>query len=228
MKHLLFLHGALASKSQFDDIRKTLDASYTTHAFNFSGHGGNLIPIQGLTFPAFAADILKYLDDNKIEKVNLVGFSMGGYAAIYFATKHPDRVEKIFTINTKFKWDPASTAKETGMLDADKMMEKVPSFANNLMVLHGMNMWKNLLKSTSEMMINMAKEYVLTNEDLTAIHQPTMLAIGDRDKTSSLEETLEIYRTMKNPQLLVLPNTAHPFEKIDLDRLAFEIKKFVE
>ena len=228
MKNLLFLHGALASKSQFDEIRKALDASYITHAINFSGHGGNLIPIQGLTFPTFAADILKYLDDNKIEKVNLLGFSMGGYAAIYFATKNPDRVEKIFTINTKFKWDPTSTAKETGMLDADKMMDKVPSYVEKLTILHGMNMWKNLLKSTSQMLINMAKEYVLTNEDLASIHQPTMLAIGDRDKTSSLEETLEIYRTMKNPQLLVLPNTAHPFEKIDTDRLAFEIRKFVE
>ncbi len=77
MKQILFLHGALASSSQFNDIRKTIDNTYLTHALNFSGHGGNLIPSQGLTFNAFAADILKYLDDNKIEKINLFGFSMG-------------------------------------------------------------------------------------------------------------------------------------------------------
>ncbi len=114
------------------------------------------------------------------------------------------------------------------MLDADKIIEKVPNYANNLMMLHGINIWKNLLKSTSDMMMNMAKDYVLTNEDLASIRQPVMLAIGDKDNTSSIEQTLEIYRNMKEAQMLVIPNTAHPFEKINTDRLSLEIKLFFQ
>ena len=33
------------------------------------------------------------------EKVNIVGFSLGGYIASYFAAKYPNRVEKIFVIS---------------------------------------------------------------------------------------------------------------------------------
>src|SRR5687768_11706113 len=111
MNPILFLHGALASKNQFDEIRKSL-GDLETHAVNFPGHGGELVPSTGLTFPAFAEAILRYLDQEKLEKINLFGFSMGGYAALYFASKHPQRVNRIFTVNVKFRWDPASTAKE--------------------------------------------------------------------------------------------------------------------
>ena len=43
MKHRLFLHRALASKSQFDDIRSTLFASNSKYVFNYSGQGENIL-----------------------------------------------------------------------------------------------------------------------------------------------------------------------------------------
>ena len=33
------------------------------------------------------------------EKVSLVGFSLGGYIATYFAMLHPERIEKLFVIS---------------------------------------------------------------------------------------------------------------------------------
>jgi hypothetical protein len=50
--------------------------------------------------------------------------------------------------------------------------------------------------------------------------------VGDRDLTSNVEETIEIYRKLKQAQLMVLPNTAHPFEKIDDEVLAHHVLKF--
>ncbi len=226
MKSILFLHGALGSKIQFTQIMNVLGDQYVSHSLNFSGHGGELIPAGGLTFDSFAGNILSYLDAHKIEKTNLFGFSMGGYAALYFAKLHPERVEKIITFNVKFNWDPISTAKETGFLDPDKMMEKVPGFANNLMLQHGLNIWKNLLKSTSDMMHKLAETIVMSNEELATIKTPVLLGIGDRDTTSSIRETQDIYRLLPNAQMVVLPNTAHPFEKIDPDYLQLLIKKY--
>ncbi|MDP1727654.1 MAG: alpha/beta hydrolase [Bacteroidota bacterium] len=226
MKSILFLHGALGSKMQFTQLIRLLDGVYDCHSLNFSGHGGEMIPPNGLTFDTFAQNILSYLDQHKIEKINLFGFSMGGYAALYFAKLHPQRVEKIITFNVKFNWDPISTAKETGFLDPEKMLEKVPAFANNLMMQHGMLIWKNLLKSTSDMMHKLAETIVMSDEELGSIATPVLLGIGDRDTTSSIKETTDAYKLLPNSQLLVLPNTAHPFEKLDLDYLQLAIKKY--
>lgn len=226
MEKILFLHGALASASQFDNLRAAVKDNYETHALNFSGHGGNMIPAQGLSFTTFTHDILTYLDENKIDTCNLWGYSMGGYAALFFASRHPNRVSKIFTTNVKFRWDIESTIKETAMLDAEKMLEKIPGFANNLMLQHGMNLWKNLLKSTSDMMMDLAKGTILTDEDYTKISHTCRLSVGDRDQTSSIEETKEAFQKLAHASMVVLPDTPHPFEKIDTHRLVFETKSF--
>ncbi|MDZ4667675.1 MAG: alpha/beta fold hydrolase [bacterium] len=226
MEKILFLHGALGSKLQFVPLMAALKDDFECHSLNFAGHGGEMIPGQGLTFQTFSQNITDYLEAQKIEKINLFGFSMGGYAALYFAHLHPTRVNKIFTLNVKFNWDPITTAKETGLLDPDKMFEKVPAFANNLMVLHGMNIWKNLLKSTSDMMKKLSETVVMSEEELKSIAHPILLGIGDRDNTSSVKETLAIFQKFQKAQLWVIPNTAHPFERIDLNQLEMMTRNF--
>lgn len=215
MKSILFLHGALNSATQFDALKLNLTATYHVHTLNFSGHGGSLMPIGGLSFDIFVNDILNYLQANKLDKINLFGYSMGGYAALMFALKYPEKVDKIFTCSTKLKWDLKSAAKETEFLNPEKMLEKIPAFANNLMVLHGMNVWKNLLSNTSDMLMDLAKGKLILEEDFAKIVPPVMLAVGDKDKTANYIDTVEVFKLIPNSQLAVLPNTPHEFNKIN-------------
>jgi len=215
MKSILFLHGALNSAAQFDALKPNLAANYHVHTLNFSGHGGNFMPIGGLSFDIFVNDILNYLNANKLDKINLFGYSMGGYAALLFALKYPERVDKIFTCSTKLKWDLKSATKETEFLNPEKMLEKVPAFANNLMVLHGMNVWKNLLNSTSDMLMDLAKGKLILDEDFAKISATVMLAVGDKDKTANYIDTVDVFKLIPNSQLAVLPNTPHEFNKIN-------------
>lgn len=226
MNDLLLLHGALASQSQFDRFAPMLNDTFRVHTLNFSGHGGNPIPLTGYSFDTFASDILAYIDRNNIERISIFGYSMGGYAGLYFARKYPDRIAKVMTLNTKFNWDPLSTARETAMLNADKMLEKVPAFANNLIVQHGMNIWKQVLQHTETMMNNLAQQVSLSDEDLGQIVCPVMIAVGDRDNTAGLEENLQVYKKLGNSAFAVLPFTAHPFEKVNPEILALHCQSF--
>src|SRR4051812_21159467 len=115
MADVLLLHGALASANQFDKLIPLLQPGLRAGAIHFSGHGGTLMNPMGYTFQVFADDILKYVNDKGIEKVSLFGYSMGGYAALYFAKLHPQRVQNVFTLNVKFRWDAGSTQKEMAM-----------------------------------------------------------------------------------------------------------------
>lgn len=215
MKSILFLHGALNSATQFDALKPNLAPNYDVHTLNFSGHGGNFMPISGLSFDIFVNDILNYLNANKLDKINLFGYSMGGYAALLFALKYPEKVDKIFTCSTKLKWDLKSATKETEFLNPEKMLEKVPAFANNLMVLHGMNVWKNLLNNTSDMLMDLAKGKLILEEDFAKISATVMLAVGDKDKTANYIDTVDVFKLIPHSQLAVLPNTPHEFNKIN-------------
>ena len=83
-----------------------------------------------------------------------------------------------------------------------------------------------ILQKTAEMMINLGKINVLNAEDYGKVHHEIMISIGDRDKMVTLSETVQVYRSLPNGKLLVLPDTPHPFEQVNINRLVYEINNF--
>jgi len=61
------------------------------------GHGANTnLPFEPpLHFDMLNQDLLSLLDSLAIRQTHLVGYSMGGRAALYFAVHHPDRVASL-------------------------------------------------------------------------------------------------------------------------------------
>ena len=47
------------------------------------------------SYNLMVSDLLKYFDDNGIEKATLLGHSMGGKTVMHFAELHPERVSKL-------------------------------------------------------------------------------------------------------------------------------------
>ena len=225
MQHLLLLHGALGAAEQLQPLSETLSITYIVHSINFYGHGG-VNDIEEFTIEQFANQVYHYLLENKIDKVNIAGYSMGGYVALYLAKQHPEKINKIFTLATKFLWTPAIAGQEIKLLNPEKITEKLPAFASTLEKRHAPNDWKALLKKTAKLMTGLGDQPVLTTEDFQKIEQPILISIGDKDTMVSLEETIDVYRKLKHGYLLVLPATPHPIEKVDMKRLAEEINLF--
>jgi pimeloyl-ACP methyl ester carboxylesterase len=225
MQHLLLLHGALGSKDQFANLASGLNEHYIVHLLNFSGHGGVPMP-EKFSIEIFANDVLKYLEENKISKINIFGYSMGGYVALYLAKHYPEKIEKIFTLGTKFHWSPEIAAKETKMLDAGKITEKIPAFAEALSKRHGPLNWKLVLNKTAEMMNELGNKNILSLPDYKGIENTVQIGIGDNDTMVTLEETLDAYRKLKTAFFIVMPNTQHPIEKVNPERLKMEIRLF--
>jgi esterase/lipase len=227
MQHLLLLHGAIGSADQLKPLATALENKYIVHTLNFSGHGGEQ-DISNFLIESFAEDILNYLRKQQIEKINIFGYSMGGYVALYLARHHPEKVNKVFTLATKFLWNPAIAQQEIKMLDANKIAEKIPAFAQTLEERHSPNDWKTVLHKTADLMIALGNDNPLKKEDYEHIQQPVLIGIGDKDTMVTLEETIDVYRTLKQANLIVLPQTPHPIEKVALGRIVKEIELFFQ
>lgn len=221
------LHGAIGSSEQLEPLANILMKSFNVYLLNFSGHAGNPIPAQPFSIEMFAEDVLYFIDKNKLKGINIYGYSMGGYVALYIARHYPDMLNKIFTTATKFIWNEESSLKESRLLDAGKIAEKFPKFAEQISQRHSPENWKTVLSKTAEMMINLGRNNILKDEDFTKIDNEVMVSVGDRDNMVSIEETTDVYRKLKNGRLLVLPDTPHPIEKINLKRLEREIRMFI-
>ena len=118
MQHLLLLHGAIGSKQQLQPLAGLLKNDFIIHFFNFSGHGGEAIPQQAFSIELFAAEVLQYMQQQKIDQANIFGYSMGGYVGFYIAKNYPEKIDKLVTLATKVYWDETIAAKEIKMMDA--------------------------------------------------------------------------------------------------------------
>lgn len=223
-EHIILLHGALGSKKQFEELEKYLMGDAQVHTFNFIGHGGEAIP-ENIGMHDLVKQLENYIQQNIPQNtiLTLFGYSMGGYASLLLVSKNTCKIDRVITLGTKLLWNEETAAKEIKMLDADLIEEKLPDFAKELRDRHHPSDWKLLLVRTAEMMIDLGVNKYLNDETFLQISVPCKLMIGDKDKMVSLEETVDVYKKIKGASLSVLPSTQHPFERVSVERLVFEI-----
>lgn len=223
---LLLLHGALGAGDQFNRLVPMLEEWFDLHVIDFPGHGGAEFTGDSFSIQAFSTFLRGWLDARGIQGADIFGYSMGGYVALHLARHSPAHVGRVFTLATKFAWNPETAERETKMLDPEKIEAKVPRFAEQLSMRHGAQEWKQVLRRTAEMMTALGSQNELSMEDLGYVDQPVTISIGDRDQMVSVEESLAAYRHLPNGRFVVLPGTPHPLEKVSLGRLVREILDF--
>lgn len=225
--NLLLLHGALGSAETVQPLAGALNETLSVHTLDFAGHGGTDMP-ERFSIALFAEQVKTYCNLHGLQPVSIFGYSMGGYVGMYLARQHPELVQGVATLATKFHWDEATSAREVKMLQPDAMEQKVPQLAAQLQQRHAPNDWKELVRKTAKMLTSMGADNPLKPEDYTAIQTPVLIMLGDRDKMVSMEETINVYKSLPQAQLAILPATPHPLEKVDVDALAFLLKRFFE
>lgn len=75
------------------------------------------------------------------------------------------------------------------------------------------------------MMVSLGKNPSLKN-NLSTITIPVQIMVGDKDNMVTLEESMEVYRSLPNSKLAVLPDTKHPMDKIRPNLLLNLMKDF--
>jgi pimeloyl-ACP methyl ester carboxylesterase len=219
MKPILLLHGALGAASQLDPLKTSLQKSgHTVYALNFSGHGGADFK-NDFGIETFADDVLHFLDANGLQTVDIFGYSMGGYVALWFALQYPGRAGSIVTLGTKFDWSPAAANMEVKKLDPEKILAKVPAFARILEHRHAPNDWKVLLQKTAGMMLSLGHTPLLNDEILPAIKNEVFVMLGEEDDMADMVCSAKVSELLPHARFLLLAETQHPIEKVDIDLL---------
>jgi len=222
---LLLLHGALGAREQFDPLLPLLREEFEPYTLSFAGHGGQPMP-HAFGIRHFALEVLEWLDRQSFGQIDIFGYSMGGYVGLYLARHHGAHVGRLFTLATKFRWNPETSAREVKMLDAEKIEAKVPQFAEELKRRHAPLDWKEVLARTAGMMTSLGETSEVTFDDLESIDHRVRVGVGDHDTMVSIDETVEMYRRLKNGELVILPGTQHPLERVAADRLLYELRDF--
>lgn len=221
MKNLIILHGALGAKSQFEQLVSQLKEQFNVYTLDFNGHGTKSDTDEvDFSIEGFAQGLKQFMQQNELHKPLIFGYSMGGYVALKLESQEANSFEKIVTLGTKFDWNPESAEKEAKMLNAEKIEEKVPAFANYLKALHGENEWKTLLQRTAKMMLELGNKPALKPYDFHHIQIPVHLLLGEKDVMVTKEETKQVEEFLANSSFEVIPDWVHPINQVPSEQLA--------
>lgn len=104
---LIFLHGGGGSLSAWEVILPYFNqnSSSTILTVDLRGHGFSDKPkeVKDYSLEKHAEDILKILEQEKLDKVIMIGHCLGSMVAATFAAISPLKVEKLILINTNFE-----------------------------------------------------------------------------------------------------------------------------
>ncbi|MFD3259224.1 alpha/beta fold hydrolase [Paenibacillus lentus] len=88
---IVFIHPPVLTSKNFKYQIQHLSARFRTVAFDIRGHGQSQPSEESVTYPLIVEDIKKLMDELKIEKTFLCGYSTGGSIVLEFLLTYPDR-----------------------------------------------------------------------------------------------------------------------------------------
>ncbi|OQK18462.1 alpha/beta hydrolase [Methyloprofundus sedimenti] len=95
---LLILHGFFASSRNWRQIARKLAEYQHVYLVDMRNHGASAHD-SIMDYPSMAADIELLLDKQQLAKVNILGHSMGGKAAMWLALSRPERINHLIVVD---------------------------------------------------------------------------------------------------------------------------------
>ena len=92
---LILLHGNGEEHGYFEHQINYFSEYYHVIAVDARGHGNSPRGDMPFTISQFADDLYEFIQEQKIEKAHILGFSDGGNIALKFILKYPQFVEKL-------------------------------------------------------------------------------------------------------------------------------------
>ncbi|GAB6852318.1 alpha/beta fold hydrolase [Paraburkholderia kururiensis] len=107
---VVLIHGVGMNHSVWAPQIDALTQHYQVVAYDMLGHGGSGLPTPAPTLGEYAAQLEALLDALQIQRVHVVGHSMGALVALEFALTHPERALSVAALNAVYNRTPRQRA----------------------------------------------------------------------------------------------------------------------
>ncbi len=97
---VLFIHGLLGSHRNWLHLIDKLDDRHRLLAPDLFGHGSSAKPMGDYSLGSHAATLRDLLDRLGVDRVTLVGHSLGGGVAMQFCYLFPERVDRLVLVSS--------------------------------------------------------------------------------------------------------------------------------
>ena len=178
---LLLLHGGLGQIEMFGPNLTKLAQNRQVIGVDLQGHGRTPLGDRELSLVDMGNDMAGVLKKLGYDKVDVLGYSMGGGVAFQFAAQHPEMVRRLALVSTPYSQDgfypemlPQQAALGAAMAE---LMKETPMYKSYAAIAPHPEEFPKLL---DQMGAYMRKPYDWS-ADVKKLTMPVMLIYGDSD-----------------------------------------------
>ncbi|MCK9151683.1 alpha/beta fold hydrolase [Methanobacterium alcaliphilum] len=239
---LILIHGMSDNSNLWLTFIPYLFSDFRVFAIDLRGHGQSSKPPQGYSLEIFNQDLVDFLDNMKLEKVNLIGHSLGAAICQEFALKNSERVKKLILLSPFFYVDEILFHALSGLKkalieegyykffdEAVKLVNTPDFIVKNVEIIEQIKMESQRTNPPEiiEEIIN-ACLMVDMSDEISNISPETLIITGSEDNMIPMSQSQMIHEQIKNSELVIMKGVGHNlFVSENLERLSTVILKFL-
>lgn len=210
---LILLHGNGEDHTIFDNVAKHFAKQYHVIAIDTRGHGKSPLGDEPFSLYQFTEDLNEFMNEQKIEKANILGFSDGGNIALIFASEYPEKVIKLIANGANTKPSGIKPLVHLAMLFRYMLYSVAAAFSGKF----------ELKKALYYIMLH---EPHITKEELEQITAPTLVLVGTEDLIRE-SESKYIKKSIPNSEIVFILGN-HFIVKNNTKDYIFAVEKFLD
>ena len=212
---------------------------YSNLSYDILGHGKSSLTKQNISFDDFSDQLIELINELKIEKIHLVGFSIGSLVARNFATRYGERLRSLILLGSIYKRSEQqqkivnerfNQAKKELKLSkqalkrwfTDKYLENNPDTYEKISSILSSNNMDYFLK-VYELFVKHKND-----EQFEKIETKTLVMTGEHDVGSTIEMSEELIKIIKNSEIKIIKGGKHLCGIECADDVNLTIKNFIE
>lgn len=205
-KTLVLLHSFSATASQWRPFIPEWLAQYRVIAVDLPGHGrSEPMDTSDIFLHRQAAHLMQnLLAGLGISTYSVMGASSGGIIALYMASGHPERVEKLVVIGGQLRY--SATAREVIVNAGPDYLN--PDYMRRATEKHGARKAYQLGRQSWRFRI-LEGDPDITAVMLAGIQARTLIVHGDNDPVAPVSNALDMFRHIPGSSLWVIPDGKH-------------------
>lgn len=228
---VLLFHGFTGSKETWVNLIKNLEQNFHVIAIDLLGHGETDSPDSEVRYQMehAAKDIHDFLEKKQIDSVHLLGYSMGGRLALYFALTYPSKIQSLIlescTAGLVTQDERLARIKQDEHLAFMILNEGIEAFVNYWENIPLFSSQKNLTSDSKEMIkqgrLNQSPIGLSNSlkgmgtgvqpslwDELNQLNKPTLLVCGEFDEKFCLIMG-KMNEKLKNSEIIKIPRAGH-------------------
>ena len=164
----------------------------------------------------FEDNLLYFMDENGIDKISLFGWSLGGFVAAEFASRHKEMIDELILTGIREKYSDEEIVLTKGYLNKNKKGRLYKFYSQCFYKKDQMKRFRGLIK---EYCANMSLNHLYEGLDYlaeTAIDPGSLKDIetikiihGEHDAISPIEEVLNIKKMLLQVEFISIKDAGH-------------------